>query len=82
MWTALLERRVGEAAAGATGQTWEEACAAREVERTELPLWLDEREAETLLELCAAAPLDRPELEPRVFGKLGSLLRRFRRAVR
>lgn len=44
-----------------------------------LPCWLTEDEAETLALLCASSPGNGGEVEPELFGKLGDLLRAFRR---
>ncbi len=44
------------------------------------PLWLTEQEAALLVQMCAATPLDAAHQdEDRLFEKLGSLLRDFRR---
>lgn len=43
----------------------------------QLPLWLTEKEAETLLTLCAASPVSGGEVESEVFARLGELLRAF-----
>lgn len=44
-----------------------------------LPLWLTEKEAEALLILCASSPRSGGMKEREIFGKLGDLLRAFRR---
>ena len=44
-----------------------------------LPLWLTEREAETLVSLCLTSLADAGEAEHPLFTKLGDFLRAFSR---
>lgn len=44
-----------------------------------LPLWLTEDETEALILLCATSPRNGGPLERELFGKLGDLIRAFRR---
>jgi hypothetical protein len=48
-------------------------------EASTLPLWLTEKEAEALLILSASSPRSGGVKEREIFGKLGDLLRAFRR---
>lgn len=44
-----------------------------------LPCWLTEEETEALIMLCATSRLNGGKIEREIFGKLGDLIRAFRR---